>query len=69
MASTIIAIRSLSNIYLVSLGNGQAIVADLEQGIRFPPWNEASILARGYWEACENDPQLLADLLQLKEAK
>jgi hypothetical protein len=69
MASRIIARRTLTKAYLVSLGDGQAFVADLEQGIRFKPFNQESILARGYWEACENDPQLLADLLQLQEAK
>ena len=69
MASRIIARRTLTKAYLLDIGNGKGFVADLEAGLRFPPTDVAAILKHGYWESCENDPQLLADLLQLKEAK
>ena len=47
----------------------KGIVASVEDGVRYPPFNVHSILARGYWESEKNDPALIASLMQLPEAR
>lgn len=50
-------------VYLVETEPGKGRVLDTEQGQFFPAFNIHSILARGYWEAFEEDDALLQKLL------
>ena len=47
----------------------KGIVASIEDGVRYPPFNVHSILARGYWEFEKDDPDLVARLMQLPEPR
>ena len=45
----------------------KGIVASIEDGVRYPPFNVHSILARGYWEPEKHDPGLVDRLMQFPE--
>lgn len=66
--------RKRDEIYLLLDGDIQdpqakGIVASIDDGLRYPAFNVHSLLARGYWEPVDDDPALVARLLQLPEAR
>lgn len=46
-------------------GKPQGQIVDIQQGRVFPPQFIGSIIARGYWEACEVSPEDQAAMLAL----
>lgn len=66
--------RKKDEIYLLLDGSIQdpqakGIVASIDDGIRYRPFNVHSLLARGYWESVKDDPALVARLMQLPEVR
>jgi hypothetical protein len=51
--SKVIAKRG-PGVYLIQRAYSQVQVADTHQGIVFPPKNIDAIIARGYWETCDD---------------
>ena len=39
--------------YLIDLGNGKGQIANIKEGVLYPPRNIDAIIARGYWEVCD----------------
>jgi hypothetical protein len=41
-------------IYLLDLGNGQGQICETREGVIYPPKNLGALIARGYWEECDD---------------
>jgi hypothetical protein len=41
-------------VYLIDLGNDRGQIAETETGMLFAPKNLSAIIARGYWEECDD---------------
>ena len=53
--------------YLLDVGDGMGVVVDVGRDKRYAPFNLQSIMARGYWEPAEDDPEFTAELMQTPE--
>lgn len=64
-APRITAWQPLDNAYLIDLGDGTGILADLAAGVRWHPRYLGSLTKHGYWHNHADDPKLRAKLMAL----
>jgi hypothetical protein len=56
--------------YIVEEADGRnGFVADVRKRVRFPRFLLMALYARGYWEAIDHDPELLAEILSFPELR
>jgi hypothetical protein len=53
VAPKIIADRG-GGVFLIDIGNGKGQIAETKIGMLFKPRNVEAILARGYWQSCDD---------------